>query len=96
MIRVVVRSVMTLDRSGEPKVNRGGVRPASQCSDTGGIGFFERSDSSDSPGHRVAMKTMANSEAIAVRLQKVCMAQKQCCQNTSIHALTIHALRTVT
>ena len=36
------------------------------------------------PAHRVAMKTMANSEAIAVRLQKICMAQKQCRQKSSI------------
>ena len=42
--------------------------------------------------HRVAMKTMANSEAIAVRLQKTCMAQRQCRQKSSIQAITIAAL----
>jgi hypothetical protein len=42
-------------------------------------------------GHRVAMETMANSEAIAVRLQKTCMAQRQRHQNSSIHAMTIPA-----
>jgi hypothetical protein len=38
------------------------------------------------------MKTMANSEAIAVRLQKICTAQRQCRQNNSIQAMTIAAL----
>jgi hypothetical protein len=38
------------------------------------------------------MKTMANSEAIAVRLQKICMAQRQCRQKSSIQAMTIAAL----
>jgi hypothetical protein len=47
-------------------------------------------------GHRVAMKTMANSEAIAVRLQKTCMAQRQCRQKSSIQAMTIPALPTMT
>jgi hypothetical protein len=28
-------------------------------------------------GHRLAMKTMATNEAIAVMLQKTCMAEKQ-------------------
>src|SRR5215469_12858041 len=48
------------------------------------------------PSHRVAMKTMANSEAIAVRLQKICMAQRQCRQNSSSHPMTIAALPTIT
>ena len=43
-------------------------------------------------GHRVAMKTMANSDAIAVRLQKICMGLRQCRQNSSIQAMTIAAL----
>jgi len=38
------------------------------------------------------MKTMANSDAIAVRLQNICMGQKQCRQNSSIQAMTIAAL----
>jgi hypothetical protein len=42
------------------------------------------------------MKTMANSDAIAVRLQKTCMAQRQCRQNISIQAITIAALPTIT
>ena len=45
--------------------------------------------------HDVAMKTMANSEAIAVRLQKTCMAQKQCRQKSSIRVMTIAALPTI-
>jgi hypothetical protein len=47
-------------------------------------------------GYRVAMKTMANKEAIAVRLQKIFMAQKQCRQNSSSHPMTIAALPTIT
>jgi hypothetical protein len=47
-------------------------------------------------GYRVAMKTMTNTEAIAVRLQKTCMAQKQCRQKTSIQAMTIPALPIIT
>ena len=34
-------------------------------------------------------------EAIAVRLQKTCMAQRQCRQNSSIQAMTIAALPTI-
>jgi hypothetical protein len=46
--------------------------------------------------HRVATKGMANKEAIAaVRLQKICMAQWQCRQNSSIQAMTIAALLTI-
>jgi hypothetical protein len=48
------------------------------------------------PAYRVAMKTMANSEATAMRLQKTCIAQRQCRQNSSIHAMTIPALPTIT
>ena len=44
------------------------------------------------PAHRVAMKTMANSEAIAVRLQETCIAQGQRRQKSSIQATTIAAL----
>jgi hypothetical protein len=36
----------------------------------------QQAPSGSSQGHRVAMKTMANSDAIAVRLQKTCMAQR--------------------
>ena len=46
--------------------------------------------------YRVAMKTMARSEATAVRLQKICMAHRQCRRNNSIHAITIPALPTIT
>ena len=42
------------------------------------------------------MKTMANTEGTAVRLQKVCMAHKQCRQKSSIQAMTIPALPTIT
>ena len=38
------------------------------------------------------MKTMANSEAIAVKLQKICIAQRQCRQKISIQEMTIAAL----
>jgi hypothetical protein len=38
------------------------------------------------------MKTMANSEAIAVKLQKICIAQRQCRQKISIQAMTIAVL----
>jgi hypothetical protein len=48
------------------------------------------------PAYRVAMKTMANSDAIAVRLQKTCMGQRQCRQKSSIQAMTIAALPTIT
>jgi len=48
------------------------------------------------PAHRVAINRIAHSEAIAVRLQKTCMAQKQCRQNTSIQAMTIPALPIIT
>jgi hypothetical protein len=41
------------------------------------------------------MKTMANSDAIAVRLQKICMGQRQCRQKSSIQAMTIAALPTI-
>ena len=40
-----------------------------------------------SRAHRVAMKTIANSEATAVRLQKICMAQRPCRQNSSNHKM---------
>jgi hypothetical protein len=46
--------------------------------------------------HRVAMKTMAKSEAIAIMLQKICMAQKQCRQNSSIQTMTSPALPMIT
>ena len=42
------------------------------------------------------MKTMANSEAIAIRLQKDLHGQRQCRQNISIQAITIAALPTIT
>jgi hypothetical protein len=41
------------------------------------------------------MKTMANNEAIAVRLQKICMPHRQCRQNNSIQAMTMAALPTI-
>jgi hypothetical protein len=41
------------------------------------------------------MKTMPNSEAIAVRLQETFMAQRKCREDDSIQAMTIAALPTI-
>jgi hypothetical protein len=70
------------------------------CEDGPSVGGRREGPFGDRPGsfpkaHRVAMKTMANSEATAVRLQKTCMDQRQCRQKSSIQAMTIAALPTI-